>query len=108
MNQGCQGTVPSYKAQLTVREDSEAFDDTHCVPCAAVKLLNYFPTKGGVSDTFSPKTILTLRSTYVSRLDSTVRCTRKIPRATVNIPEQKEQSVWDRAEICRADSNLWL
>lgn len=26
---------------------------------ASVKMLNYFPTKGGISDTLSPKTIMT-------------------------------------------------
>jgi hypothetical protein len=50
----------------------------------------------------------TSRSIYVSRSDSTVRSMRKIPRATVNGPERKKQSVWGRAETCKADSNLRL
>jgi hypothetical protein len=62
----------------------------------AFKLLNYFPTKGGVSDTLSPKQSYlarhsTLRSICASRSDSTVKCTRKIPRATVNGPERSSQ-----------------
>jgi hypothetical protein len=36
--------------------NSQAHDDSHCDQC--VKLLNFFPNKGGVSDTLSPKTII--------------------------------------------------
>ena len=48
--------APSYSTQPSVSADTKAF--TIHIMFHAVKLLNFFPTKGGISDTLSPKTIM--------------------------------------------------
>ena len=40
----------------SISANSQAIDYTHCVP--DIKVLNFFPTKGGISDTLIPKTIM--------------------------------------------------
>ena len=40
----------------SISANPQVIDYTHCVPDS--KLLNFFPTKGGISDTLSPRTIM--------------------------------------------------
>jgi hypothetical protein len=79
----------------------------------AVELLNFFPTKGGILDTKCPKTIMSgetldYKSICIYSLNSTVRCTRKIPHATAYIPEPRAPFLLDPAVIFKEDSNSWL
>jgi hypothetical protein len=80
----------------------------------AVKMLNFIPTKEGISNTLSPKTImserlLTTRNTWVSKLDNTVRCTRKIPCAIVKVQELRVPSCLDPVVVTsKEDTSSWL
>jgi hypothetical protein len=80
----------------------------------AVKMLNFFPMKGGISDTLSPKTIMSGETLdYKKHLslqvgDYTVRCTRKIPHAIVKVQELRVPFHLDPVEISKEDTNSWL
>jgi hypothetical protein len=87
-NPGSQGMEPSCPSQQAACH-SLPFQ---CIPkllmihivLNAVKMINVFPTKGGISETLSPKTIMSgetldyKKHASVSKLDNTVRCMRKI------------------------------
>jgi hypothetical protein len=92
--------VPSYSSQPSISAYPQDFDDQHCAN--VVKLLNFFPTKGGVSETFSPKTImsgetLSYKKHLSLQIDSIARYTRRTTRATVRLLEPGH--FLDRAEI---------
>jgi hypothetical protein len=48
--------MPSDSTQSTVSHNPQAHDNPYCTQCH--KAVDFFPTKGGVSDTISPKKIM--------------------------------------------------
>jgi hypothetical protein len=56
MNPGCQGTELSCWSQLTISMYPKALDGTHCAQCC--QDAQFLPNEGEVSDTLSPKTIM--------------------------------------------------
>ena len=70
-----------------------------------VKMLNYFPPKGGVSDAISPKTIMSGK-----QLDYKKHLTLKIGQyCQVHEEENPRNSqVWAPAATYRADTSSWL
>jgi hypothetical protein len=82
----------------------------------AVKMLNFFPTKGGISDTLSPKTIMSgetcswLQETLEPpiMLDNTVRCMSKVPRAIVKVQQLRVPSCLDPVVTSKEDTSSWL
>jgi hypothetical protein len=48
--------MPSDSTQHLVSHNPEAHDDPHCTKCR--QAVDFFPTKGGFSDTIGPKTIM--------------------------------------------------
>jgi hypothetical protein len=68
-----------------------------------VKLLNFFPTKGGVSDTLSPKTIMSGET-----LDFKKHLSLQILLKTVRSLAPKERFPLAQVEIYKAVSSSWL
>ena len=79
----------------------------------AVKLLNFFPTKGGISDTLSPKTIMSGETLdYKKHLHLPIGqyCQvhkEDIPRNSLR-PRTKGQYRLDQVETYKEVSNSWL
>jgi hypothetical protein len=55
-NSGSEGAMPSNSTQPPVSHNPQAHDDPHCTQCR--QAVDFFPNKGGVSDTLSPKKIM--------------------------------------------------
>ena len=77
-----------------------------------VKLLNFLPTKDGISDTLSPKTIMSgeildLKKHLSLQIGQYCQFMRKKLLATSRTPEQKAPFSLGLVETCRANSNLW-
>ena len=72
-----------------------------------VKLLNFFPAKGGISDTSCPARYSTTRNNWVSRLDNTVRCMMKMLLTIVRTWKQKAPFHLVPMETCGAALKLY-
>jgi hypothetical protein len=68
-----------------------------------VKLLNFFPTKGGASETLSPKAIMSSET-----LDFKKHLSLQVGQYCKVHEEPRERFLSDRAEICKAVSRSWL
>jgi hypothetical protein len=78
-----------------------------------IKLVIFFPTKGGVSETLGPKTIMSGENLdYKKHLSLQVgqycQVHEEITLATASLPIPREPLLLDQAEICKADSSSWL
>jgi hypothetical protein len=106
-----------------VKERSQA--SHHSLPCQwipkllmihlvlnAVKILN-FPTKEEFPTLSAERPLclerlLTTRNTWVSKLDNTVRCIRKIPQAIAKVQELRVPFCLDPVVTSKEDTSSWL
>jgi hypothetical protein len=81
----------------------KALDDTHCAQCC--QDAQFLPNKGRP---LCLERLLTTRNTWVSKLDSTVRCRRKIPCTIVKVQERRVPFCLDPVVISKEETSLWL
>jgi hypothetical protein len=82
----------------------------------AVKMLNFFPIKGGISNTLSPKTIMSGEtldykkhlSLQVGQYCQVHNIRRKVPCAIVKIRELRVPFCLDPVVISKEDTSSWL
>jgi hypothetical protein len=79
----------------------------------AVKMLNFFPMKGGISDTLSPKTIMSGETlNYKKHLSLQVgqycQVHEEDTRAIVKVQELRVPFHLDPVVISKEDTNSWL
>jgi hypothetical protein len=86
----------------------------HIVP-NAINMLNFFPTKGGISDSLNTKTIMSGETLdYKKHLSlqvgqyCQVHVTRKIPRAIVKVQELRVPFHLNPVVISKEDTSSWL